>query len=458
MTTKPVNWHTVRSTILNWLDSTTHSRNYLAQQAGWDKGNLSKFLAGKKHTFKFEIALRIFVIISPTLSDAEKMAYLNEIDAQVIMDVLRAMPPELLEAGQPLSLISQQEVGMWHMVRARELVSISWPQALTHYRQAERSFLPVNPLGAKAAFAVAQQHVNLGAYQAAQAELKRLEQTYTYIDPETQCDIYRLRGWIAYYQGQYKEAEQWLNGTIRIAQETGIEDLARHQFIGRIYGIYGLRERSKKVAERYLQKAKKHFLRAAEIEHQCDKYWGEGLSLLGLAKIERLAADWQDATKFRTRAKNLLRQDHLPGQFQLEIACIELENGEVDRAVLLAEQALESWTFFGYPKGISEALTILGRVQMMEGNTEEAFQTLLAGYIIHPMPNHFDTALLSDDVWHLRSDLFRSTSAKDFRKTLEAVQNNIVERKGYFGKLNAITPDRSKIIETVLQQLQPAHV
>jgi len=303
----------------------------------------------------------------------------------------------------------------------------------------------------------AQMLLNLGDYDKTREEVIRIQHTYgSIMDPETEAELHRIRGWLDYYQGNFAQSENWFRKCLGIAEQTGIErigDSAQH-FLGRVYCDWGQTFRQKQEVDLLLHKAEAQFDKALEIHRRWGDEFPIAFDLLRKAQLRRVQSNWQDAKQLRDKARQIFGRDLGVLHVDLEEARLALEDGEIRAPRLKAEEALRGWAQVKYAKGMSDALRILGTLEYIQGEPEQALELYVVALCIYPFEGHLDNRRLWTEISDIYSVMVYQGDRSGYHKLVQRIQESVKSQQGYFSFLNNVSADRSADIARIFNRLR----
>jgi hypothetical protein len=323
------------------------------------------------------------------------------------------------------------------------------------FRQAERAFGPASIEAARAATTSAQLRINLGDYQGARHEIARVNSSYTSVlDPETRLELHRLAGWLDYYEGDLVGSETAFVECLAIAGQLGIEHLAEsaEHFLGRVYGDLGRLSTDKEKSDSYFHRAQVQLDKA----HRIHLKWGNesqrAFDQLRKAQLLSAQSNWREAQRLLKQARELFGKDLAVAHIDLEEAKLLTLDGGIHVPKSRAEGVLRTWAHLKYAKGMSDALRLLGIIEITRNRPVPALELLTAALCIYPFENHLGNRQLLLDIKYC-SDLIRREDRSESKRLLERITEAAKSRRGYFAYLNYVSADRNANIERILAGL-----
>lgn len=321
-------------------------------------------------------------------------------------------------------------------------------EATSRFQDVEKVYLNQD---ARAGLHAVQMLLNLGDYDKAGEDLTRIHRIYgPVLDDPTNAEVNRLAGWLDYCEGNFAAARHYFEQCRSIARQTGIELLGEggEHFLGRIYFDLGTKYPQRREATAFLlHRAEEHLTRAYQIHRQWCAEALQAFSVFRIAQVWHAGGHWQQAGELRHQARQQLGKDPKTWHIDLEEARLAFQDGEWQRAGQKAQEALEGWACFLYPKGMTDALNVLGDIERRRGKVQEAGDLYVAALCIHPFDKHPDISPLWAKIGTIYADI-----------DVQRVQTSIEERRGSFSYLNHVAADRSMAIASILAKLRRGSV
>jgi len=448
-----------RQIVRNWLTEQNRSLRNLAKEAGMQPSVISRFLHGET-LLEEGSALKLYGVMQQNLYPLDRKSFVETTGLTRLMAVFSRDTLFSDDAHAPA-----YDIGNRLMVAGYDMCNRAAHQAAIPLFRAAAQVLGTG--SGQAAFAgclIAQMFLNLGDYQQAQVEADQVQNTYSAVmDTETKAELYRIKNWVAYYRGHYPQSEQWLRERIKLGAEGGIERLTNPHFLGRVYYDLGCQAQSKKEADRLFQQAAVCFDQAYQIALRWADDHNQAFDRFRKAQVLQMQGQWQDAQTLRTQAKQVFSNGSIAGSIALlhvtlEEAKLLLEEGQIAGPKSKTEEVLRGWVQVKYPKGIGDALKVLGDLEYMQGNLECALQIFAARLCIYPCDHYPSNRQVWSEVHNLQWEIVRREGRNFYQQMIHRIQQLAEHRQGYFSYLDSITVDRGDDIARVMDKLQASFV
>ncbi len=457
--TNSYSWDKARQIIRIWLNSSNRSMRQMADEAGINVSVISRFVTGQSATLTPRTVTKLYAILHHNLSTGDKQTLVHLTGlAPIIASYLgtNTLVPDAELSEQSFS--RPHQLG-FHLLGQGIKFWANRQQSLSYFQQAEKAFGPGSGNAARAASLAANQLIELGDYAQAHAEIQRIQTTYAHtMKAETEWEFYRVGGWLYYSMGRYVESQQWCEHCIEIAQQMGQPELGEtaHHFLAR-----GLHERGKLADPRqrvaFFQKAEEHYDLAYKLHLTWDNKNTLAYDLFRKGQLARTQNNWREARYLYMEARQLFGKK--PGRFSIDLeeARLEVANGEVKAPTLVAEDALRGWAVEHKAYGMAEALQLLGVIQMIQGNLEQAFTIISAGLCICPNSENPEQHQLWSLAAEIRDDIVRQHGFAYYKNLAQKVQDAARDRQGYFGFIDNVFGERNSHVDQVMNRLVPSH-
>jgi tetratricopeptide (TPR) repeat protein len=427
----------------------------LAKEAGIQPSIISRFLGGQT-TLEAGSAIKIYNILHENMNPVDRRTFLRVLG--LLPMALALSPDSLLTASHGLDVVSanSHEIGIRLMVIGEDLARHSWVEAIPVFRKAENILGPASSQAARDACRAAQLLTNLGDYGEARKEISQVQRVYgPVMDPETEAEAHRIRGWLDYYQGNLAESETWLSNCLRIAKETGIERIgesAQH-FLGRLYCVWG--QVCQKEAHVLFHRAQMQFDKAYQLHLRFGTEGDRAFDLFRNAQLLRVQRQWREARQLRRRARQMFGGDLAILHIDLEEARLALDDNEERISQLKAEGALSGWAQINYAKGMACALQVLGDWEWSaRGKLDKALELFVAALCIYPFQNNLSNRQLLTRVAEVSDIVHREEGEKNYERLVWRIQGQAEGREGCFSYLSRVSADRSADVAEVLSRLR----
>ena len=192
--------------IRTWLTVRNRSLRNLAQEAGVQPSVLSRFLNGTT-TLDPSSALKLYSVMQQSMNALDRRNFIENLGLLALAAAFSRDAIFTVDMQAP-----SYEVGSRLMVAAFDRFNqMAFEEAIALFRAAEEAWGRSSTQAAFAVCMIAQMHLNLGDYQQAQAAVLWVQNNYaTVMDPATKAELYRIRHWVDYFQGNYAQSKQWL--------------------------------------------------------------------------------------------------------------------------------------------------------------------------------------------------------------------------------------------------------
>lgn len=449
-----------REIIRTWLTAQNRSLRNLAGEAGIQPSVLSRFLNGKT-VLDVNSALKLYVILQQRMKLHDRQRF---IETMGLLSLAAALSRDGLFLIEPH--ISTYAVSSRLFLTGLDLhEQAAYEQAIIVLRAAEGVLEGGSSQAAFIGCTIAQMLINLGDYRKAQDEAYRIQQTYELVmDPETRAELYRIRNWITYYQGDYAQAEHWQRERIKIGEETSIARLTNPHFLGRMYYDMGCFEKSPKEADEIFHKAALCFEQSYQINLRWADDHNQAFDLFRQSQVLQKQGNWREAGRLSKRTRQMFGKGSLAGsialfQLELEESRLLLADGDTNRPKGMAENTLRGWANIKYPKGIGDSLEVLGDVAYMKGQPEEALAIFAARLCIYPYDSYPTTRRVWEEVHNLYKEIIRREGRTHYQELVHRIQQQAEYHQGYFSYLDQIAVDRTQDTERVFSALvKPSHL
>lgn len=444
------NWDAARRLIAQVLDDAGLSMNSLARTAGMRTSVISRFLAGRTAALDLDTTTKIYTALRPIMNHAHRRdflkftglgAFFEIIGFDVLLD-LEPLP------GQPA--LGRQLLNLGSTLEAQG----RWQEALPFFHRAEHLFGPASSQAAYAACQAAQMHLNLGAINQAIAELDRVWQTYgAVLDPETEAEYYRVRGWIAFYRGLFDEANRHFLRIVKIARDNGahyLEDDIQH-FLARTFYHMG----QLTTADHHYQRSLMFTLRRGSDVNIAFEYFRQAQLRRREAQESRNRQKYHEAQQLLDMARMFFGHDLGKTHIVLEEARMSIDDECNDRLALLkAHEALEGWVQLNSAKGIANSLYVVAQSKVLRGEWAEALPPLVAAILVHPPQSDVVTVKLWDLLADVRRDLLRTEGYHKYSQIVDDLHERMATRQGYFHYLTYTVFENVEQVNHVFQHLR----
>jgi tetratricopeptide (TPR) repeat protein len=450
----------VRRLIRDWMTTQQRSMKGLADEAGINRSILSRFLNGRSD-LEAGTAIKLYNVMYRYLTTAQRRTF---VEATGLLPLASALSPEFLYSpDQRYSNPAQIEpfqVGVNLMMGGHRLAGqLLCAEAIHWFRSAESILGRSSTLAARSACMTALMYAELSNYEQALTELARVPEQYTGImDPATQELLYRVRGWITYYQGAYAEAEQMFKQCLSIAAESGDERLgetAQH-FLGRVYGDWALGSRNPQQRQQLVRKALAALDKAFDLHIRCafsDDH--AGLDLVRKAQLLQAQSESTAAQELRDQARKIFRRNIHKLHIDLDEAQLMLENGEVEHSRHTVHEILEQWSAINKANGMAKALRVLGDIELVNGHPTDALEVYMAALCVHPeLGTSASDRDILEIVAEIRSEVIRREGHDHYHLLIQRIQEAAEARQGHFSYLNHIAAERRVAVAEILNRLK----
>lgn len=431
----------------NWLRDHKASLRDLASLSGVDVAVLSRLLRGITKKPSLDTLAAIYSAIKPTLSTTDCVHYLGatgllSFAQSLVDDTIEIVVPDSAHAPYPSHEAATRILNLGLRLGHR-----SWYQAIPFVRQAESLFGPYSSQAPRAICYLTQLYINLGDYRQAHTELERAEREYAgVIDPETRFHIHRLKGWVNYYAGDFQRARLSFSNSISLGEELGSPLLLPDplHFIGRIERDVALRSPHAQTRLHHLSLSEELHARVDTILYR-EKLPPNPMWQFRASQTLVALGKFQEAAALRDQARHALQFHPGVAHIDVEDGHLALADGQIERAIQLAERALGWRSNLNYAKGLSDALHLLALAYYVDARFQDAFETALASACI------YQPVIGDNDHWDLvlttSRQLQDALSRRDYRQTLQRLYDAALERRGPF-----------RYLDCVIVQDQAAHV
>lgn len=444
-----------RHMLRTWLTVQNRSLRNLAQEAGIQPSIISRFLNGAT-TIEASSALKLYSVMQHDMKLLDRKAFIEAVGLLPLALALSRDAIFTIDMNAP-----RHDVGSRLMVTALDLYNHALhEQAIPVFRMVEEVLGAGSSQAAFAACMMAQMFINLGDYHSTETEVVRIENTYRLaMDLETRAELYRIRTWLDYYQGNYTQAEQWSLKRIKLGEEGGIERLKNPHFTGRIYYDLGCLCSGTKETAQLLHQAELCF----DYSYQINQRWGDepnrAFDLFRKAQVLQAQGEGTDAKQLRTQAREMFMDGSVLGSIAVlnidgEEMRLLLEDGNVKLTKRKAEDVLSSWARLKYPKGIGDSLQVLGELAYVENDLERALEIFVTRLCIYPYDNYSSSCLVLEEVYNIQRELVQREGRQFYQEMLHRIEQLAKHRQGYFSYLDQIAVDRSADLDRVLSRLQ----
>lgn len=325
----------------------------------------------------------------------------------------------------------------------------SWLDAIAWFRSAEKMFGPASNQAARAALAVAQMLLYLGDYGAVRNEIIRVQMNYgAVLDPETTGELYRIKGWLEYYEGNFSQSVKSLLKNVRIFEQIGMDPLGDRHFLGRVYSDWGQSTHREKQANLYYHKAELYLDASYQIRLHRATGWDLAYDLFRKAQLARALGRSREAAELRAQARGMFGADLATLHIDLEEAQLSLEDNGIGNVRAKGEEILKRWEEANYPKGMADALRFIGQLEYQQGNAEKSLELYLAAVCVYPFERHPNNRHFHSKVQRL----IRSLDQQTYKRYMRDLQSLAEERRGYFSALKSVKPDRSDDIQGIFRE------
>lgn len=444
------NWDAARRLVAQVLDDAGLSMNGLARAAGVRTSVISRFLAGRTAALDSDTTTKIYTALRPIMSHAHRRDFLKFTGLGAILEIIGFDVLLDLEAlpGQPA--MGRQLLNLGATLDAQG----KWKEAIPFFRRAEHLFGPASSQAAYAACQTAQMHLNLGDIPQAIAELDRVWTTYgAVLDPETEAEYYRVRGWIAFYRGVFDEANQHFLKIVKIARDNGahyLEDDIQH-FLARTFYHTG----QLTAADHHYQRSLMFTLRRGSDVNIAFEYFRQAQLRRQEARESGNRQKYQEAQKLLEMARMFFGHNIGKTHIVLEEARMQLDDECDDRLALLkAHEALEGWAHLNSAKGIADSLYVIAQSNVLRGDWAEALPPLVAAILVHPPQSDIVTAKLWDLLDDVRRDLLRTEGYNKYTQIVSNLHEQFLTRQDYFHYLTYAVFENAEQVHHVFQRLR----
>jgi hypothetical protein len=176
-----------------------------------------------------------------------------------------------------------------------------------------------------------------------------------------------------------------------------------------------------------------------------------------LRKAQLLRIEEGDIEEIRrllgeARSLFLFDEDRAVWHVDLEEARVILwSEGDIRLPMRKAMNALSVAADIKYPKGISDAIYMLGEIQAADGKRREAFRHYVASFVVYPYPGHLRNRTLWEKLWELHTDLKNEEGRGSYSELLSQLELELGSRSGYFAYLHS---DRNAEVSRILRRLR----
>lgn len=345
------------------------------------------------------------------------------------------------------------EVGNRYFMLA-QIYYANWlcEEAATLFRTAEKVLGPASSQAAKASCKIAQMYLELGDLDKAQEEITRTQHVYEGLtDQETIFEWEHISGWVEYYKGNLRQAEQRYLNSLAAAQRLGMEHLSKHahHFLGCIYCDWGQMSTNQQQAQVWRHQAELHFDHAYRLHLRWGDDGDKGYDLLRKAVLWRVQNHWQDAGQLRAQARYWFSTELSSLHVDLEEARLALINNQDKEALHKTQQALEGWAEVKCAKGIADALQLLGLLKHRQAKYEQAIDCYVAALTAYPYEGFPD----KQQLWPNIAAILWQEDGKAAKKHVERIEDSFQAGSGVFAYLKHLAADRKAATIQITDQL-----
>lgn len=443
-----------RVILQNWLVANKVKQSQLAREAEIHRSIISRFLKGRN--LDADSARKLYKVLEKSMSPVDRRTFLKALG---LLPFIALTPSD--SSPKLISQIDEKppdsyEAGMRLFVSAMDTAQHSWEEAIPLFLQAEQAFGPASSQAARAACEAIQQFINLGEYERAEQEVRRVQNSYEQVmDPDTKSRLNGVIGWLEYYEGNLAESKKRFESCLELAQLTGVERLGdgANHFLGKIYSAYGQMSPQKQEADLLFHTAEKHFQVSFLSSLKRGNEGSQAFEIFRQSQLLQVWGDYQRARQFRNRAYQMFGRQS--GVFHIGIAeaNLALEEGEIRTPKLKAEDALSGWAHEKYARGMSNAITVLAIADRQQGKPIQAFELLVAALCIYPPQSPWKTNQLLSQIEDMRDWLVIQQGRRQHHLLVQNLFEKVRERKGYFSYLDCIVGERNNTIVQVFRLL-----
>jgi transcriptional regulator with XRE-family HTH domain len=431
----------------------------VAATAGIADKELSDFMEGGS-AIPEQTALKLYESLAKEMSDVTRRTFLKSISVMA----LTVLAPDFFPEGKAelRSVLHDDPLQIAQMLLARARIldwrEHQWEKAYALSRLAEHLCGPQSNQAAVAGLLGTQMLLNLNRYQQAWEEVKRIEQSYaSAMDAPARIDLFRLKGWLDYYQGQFPRAASWLAKTVEIANEAGLESLADYHFRGRVNLALGKQAKSEKRDISFAQ-SEKDLMTSLHKQHKDLHESTRAFDKLRLAQLRRAQGKGVEAKELLGQTRMMFANDLAAVHVDLEEADMDLEDGEdLLNIIIKAEGGFRQWAEVKYVNGVTEALRILALAELLRGESRRALAYYIALWCLSPLIVEKNQQI-QEEMSECYDDILYRGNAKAWRKFVSEVQEAIVTGRGPLAYLRQMAThqcgDISELINLLERQWQ----
>lgn len=204
-------------------------------------------------------------------------------------------------------------------------------------------------------------------------------------------------------------------------------------------------------------KAEKSLREAVEIHEKIGTEVQLGFDYLRLAQLNKLSRNAHAALGTRKqlleRATSLLDSDQARFHILLEQASEASENGEPIKALGLAEKALNICLTLRYPRGMADALGIIGDTRLAvvsRTNLIQALDHYVTSIVLYPYPGNAKVA----NTYETLDYVLKTLDDHPRSRWLKALPERLHGGDEPFGYFTKIAPDRNQPMNDLLLRIQ----
>lgn len=451
-TTSPT-WEQARHILKQWMGTHERSMRSVAAQVGVQPSVISRFLSGET-TLEAGTSVKLYTLLHKDVPAEEKQTFLK---ATQLLPLISTFSNSF-RTEMNLELAPYEVVNHCISVARSLQGKYLYKEAIPLFQKAE-SIAGVVPQAAQIACRIALLYAELGDYDRAEAEVKRVSDTYvSVVDIRTQVEMSKILGWVEYYRGNLYESERLFQQCWSIAQESDFANIAEAapHFLGIIYSklgrTYAQRGQTLQMA-RFFQAAEANFDRA----YQTHARWGDdyrAFDLFRKSQLLQLQGHREAAQAIRNKARQMFKsEDDLAFlKTDLEEARLAIIDGELPRRKV--EAVLSRWAEVQHPKEVAETLEVLGDLEYVQGKLHEALRLYIAALCTYPLENQFHNRRLWSEIEDACFDIIRREGQRTFDRLVHTIQEAARDHQGCFSYLTMAGVEHATVIEQVLSQLE----
>lgn len=441
-------WSSARRIIVALLTEHDQSLRQLSAQAELNPSILSRFLAGDT-TLDASSCMKL----SSVLSGADIQTQQAFLEATGLRLFAKTVSRDLARASTSETTIERHAKQL--LAQGDDFVTrYFYADAVDAYRRVANITRSHMGLSVKAATKIAMAYNEAGYYGQAYEVLHGVFQTQEAIDaPEDRARMYRVLGCISFAQKNYREAEDWFNRCITVAQEAGYEPLAETagHFLGCVYFAMG-RNRTSDAQAALFDRADAFFDQALVLHRMYSPDYA-AYDLFRKSQMLTYSGDVRGGRKLRKRARQLFGGDLSYLAVDLEEARIALQEGSVDIARRNLNEIIAGWAAVHHLKELAAPLRLLGDAENQAGAPERALPFYVASLCIYPFADTANNTKAWDRIAECCSLVGHQSGRSGLRTTISGIQESLVGQKGHFALLADISQDQELAIGSIMQKL-----